>query len=443
MTSPIPGLITWPVLTGLTMVLAGRWWLLRDSTVDRLINRGLAAALAENLLRDAWFEQSLAWLLPGDDTEVVNIARQLSLGATLLTMSNIYGLAKLWAGADPAHTWRRQRRYYLVTITATTVILIAGTPARHANQLIDQTLGWPAVVVCLAFSPPLGATALLLARVSVREMRTAGDTTWQERALYTAVLGTIAGLGAIAVGYPLGTITSLMTGRPSFDPEMHWEAWGGFLLSAVAAPTTITVPLISTLLTHIGCDRTGRYCRRLRPMWADLTAAVPEIVLQTRRDHNGRTDPAIRLHRMMVEILDSLLHLERYSDSPDDLAATGDDPHTHARRIADAIATKAAGRPPRASRLTRRHQIQPGARDLTTELRQLLALAKAWRHVRGMTKSPSRTYVYPPAHGRGAASSPTSARSSALDKEPCNDSQRALEHQMKNGPEHLSSGPFP
>ncbi|WP_406237362.1 MAB_1171c family putative transporter [Nocardia sp. NBC_01009] len=384
MTSPIPGLITWPVLTGMTLVLAGRWWLLRDSIIDRLINRGLAAALVENLLREAWFEQSLAWLLPGDDSDVVNIARQLSLGATVLTMSNIYGLAKLWAGADPAHTWRRQRRYYLVTITATAAILIAGTPARHADQLIDQALGWPAVVVCVALSLPLGATALLLGRVSVREMRTAGDTTWQERALYTAVLGTTVGLGIVAVGYPLGTIISLMTGQPSFDPEMRWEAWSAFLLSAVGAPATITVPLISTLLTHIGWDRTGRYCRRLRPMWADLTAAVPEIVLEMRRDHNGRTDPAIRLHRMTVEIRDSLLHLERYSDSPDDLAVTGGDPHFYARRIAEAIATKAAGHPPSASRFTP-HQVQPGARDLTAELRQLLALAKAWPHVRGLT----------------------------------------------------------
>ncbi|MFI2475719.1 MAB_1171c family putative transporter [Nocardia xishanensis] len=385
MTSPIPVLITLPVLTGIALVLAGRWWLLRDSIVDRLINRALAAALFEYLLRETWFQQSLAWLLPGDDSDVVNIARQLSLGATVLAVSNIYGFVKLWAGADPAHTWRRQRRYYLVTITATAVILIAGTPARHADQLIDQTLGWPAVVVWVAFSLPLGATALLGGRVSVREMRRAVDTTWQERALYTALLGTIVGLGAIAVVYPLETAINVMTGQPSLDPEMHWKAWSSFLLSAVAAPAVVAVPLVSTLLTHIGWDRTGRYCRRLRPMWTDLTAAVPEIVLEPRRDQNRRTDPAIRLHRMTVEIRDSLLHLKRYSDSPDDLAATGGDPHIYARRIAEAIATKATGHPPSTSRFTPRYQVQPGARDLAAELRQLLALAKAWPHARGLT----------------------------------------------------------
>lgn len=388
MTSPIPGLITWPVLTGLALVLAGRWWLLRDSIVDRLINRGLTAALSEHLLREAWFEQSLAWLLPGDDSDVVNIARQLSLGATVLTVSNVYGIAKLWAGADPAHTWRRQWRYDLVAITATAVILIAGTPARRADQLIDQALGWPAVVVWVAFSLPLGATAVLVGRMSVREMRAGGDTTWQERALYTVVLGNAVGMGILAVVCPIETTINVMTGQPSFDPEMHWKAWSGFALSAVAVPAVITVPLISTLLTHMGWDRTGRYCRRLRPLWADLTAAVPEIVLELRRDHYGRADPAIRLHRMTVEIRDSLLHLKRYSDSPDDLAATGGAPHIYARRIAEAIATKAAGHPPSASRFTPRHQVQPGARDLTAELRQLLALAKAWPHVRGLTKSP-------------------------------------------------------
>ncbi|MEV6389316.1 MAB_1171c family putative transporter [Nocardia xishanensis] len=388
MTSPIPVLITLPVLTGIALVLAGRWWLLRDSIVDRLINRALAACLFENLLRETWFQQSLARLLPGDDSDVVNIARQLSLGATILTISHVYGVAKLWAGADPAHTWRRQRRYYLVTITATAVILIAGTPARHADQLIDQTLGWPAVVVCVVFSLPLGATALLLGRVSVREIRAASGATWQERALFTAVMGAIVGLGIVAVGYPLGIIISVMTGQPSFDPEMHWEAWSAFLLSAVGVPATMTVPLISTLLTHIGWDRTGRYCRRLRPMWTDLTAAVPEIVLEVRRDQNRRTDPAIRLHRMTVEIRDSLLHLKRYSDSPDDLAATGGDPHIYARCIAEAIATKAAGRSPSANPFPPRYQVQPGTRDLTAELRQLLALAKAWSHVRGPRNTP-------------------------------------------------------
>ncbi|WP_280254143.1 MAB_1171c family putative transporter [Nocardia abscessus] len=388
MTSPIPGLITWPVLAGLTLVLAGRWWLLRDSIVDRLIDGALAAAVVEHLLREAWFEQFLTWLLPGDDSDVVNIARQLSLGATLLAISHIYGIAELWAGADPAHTWRRQRRYYLLAITATAVILIAGTPARRADRLIDQALGWPAVVIWLVFSLPLGATALLLGRVSVREIRAAGDSTWQERALYTAVLGTVVGLGIVAVVYPLEAISSVMTGQPSLDPEMHWKAWSGFLLSAVGAPAVVTVPLISALLAHFGWDRTGRYCRRLRPMWADLTAAVPEIVLERRRDHNGRTDPAVRLHRMTVEIRDSLLHLKRYSDSPDDLAATGGDPHISARRIAEAIATKAAGHAPSASRFTFRHQVQPGARDLNAELRRLLALADAWPEVRDPTKSP-------------------------------------------------------
>jgi hypothetical protein len=387
MTSPIPVWITWPVLAGLTSVLAGRWWLLGDSVVDRLVNRALAAGICEHLLREARFEQALVWLLPGGDSDVVNLARQLSLGATVWAVSNIYGIAELWAGADPAQTWRRQRRYDLLSIVVTVVILIAGAPARRADQLIDQALGWPAVVVWVAFSLPLGATALLVGRVSVREMRAAGDTTWQERALYAVVLCTAVGMGIVAVVYPIETVCDVVTGRPSFDPEMHWKAWSGFLLSAVGAPAVVTVPLISTLLSRLGWDRTGRYCRRLQPMWADLAAAVPEIVLEA-RDRDGRTDPAIRLHRMTVEIRDSLLHLVRYSDSPDDLAATGADPHIYARRVAEAIAAKAAGRPPSANRITSRHQIRPGARDLTAELRRLLALAEAWPHVRGLTKPP-------------------------------------------------------
>ncbi|WP_280350472.1 hypothetical protein [Nocardia abscessus] len=102
-------MITWPVLTGLTLVLAGRWWLLRESIVDRLINGAIAAALCEHLLREAWFEQSLTRLLPGDDSDVVNIARQLSLGATVLAISHIYGIVELWAGTCTVHSGPRHR----------------------------------------------------------------------------------------------------------------------------------------------------------------------------------------------------------------------------------------------------------------------------------------------------------------------------------------------
>uniref|UniRef100_UPI003F499FD3 MAB_1171c family putative transporter n=1 Tax=Nocardia suismassiliense TaxID=2077092 RepID=UPI003F499FD3 len=377
MTSPVPPAIAWPILLLIAAITAGRWWLLRDGHVDRLINRALTAALCGLLLRENAVQQLLARLLPFDDTDTINLARQLSFGCILLTVAGIYGIAKLWAGADPAQTWRRQRGYDAFAMAATVVVLIAGTPARRADQLIDQALGWPAVVAWTAFYLPIGATAVLVARISIQEIRDADDTTsWRERTVYLGVLGIAVAIFLDALATPLMTAHEVLTQTPSRDPQMHAKALT-FFLAAIWAGTVVAVPLISTLLTVTGWDRTGRYCRRLQPLWRDLTAAVPEIVLEMPRDQHGRIEPATRLHRMTVEIRDSLLHLRRYCDTTDEIDTATTDPDTYAQHIAAAITAKAAGHTP-VTRITARPPVQLGARDLTGELQQLLDLARAW-----------------------------------------------------------------
>ncbi|WP_280404859.1 MAB_1171c family putative transporter [Nocardia brasiliensis] len=372
MTSAVPGTIAWPVLILLAAVTLGRWRLLNHSPVDRLINRALIVALVGLLLREAWFEDLLARLLPFGDADTVQFARQLSFGCIVLTVTYIYNIVQLWGGADPARTWQRQRVYDIIAAAVTIIILIAGTPARRADQLIDQALGWPAVIAWAAFYLPIGITALVVGRISIKEMRVP-DTTGRERALYLGILGIALAIGFDAVATPIITAIEVVGEHPSRDPEMATKSWT-FFLATVCAGTVVAVPLASTLLTMTGWDRTGRYCRRLQPLWRDVTAAVPEIVLDLPRDQHGRVEPATRLHRMTVEIRDSLLQLKRYGDQS---AVADNDPNDQARRIAAAIAAKNAGHPPTAI-TTAPRVTQPGARDLTAELQQLLALAKAW-----------------------------------------------------------------
>ncbi|CAM4378818.1 MAB_1171c family putative transporter [Nocardia ninae] len=385
MTSPIPGVIAWPVLGLLSLITVGRWWLLNDDHVDRLINRALAAALLGLLLRESSMERLLTQLLPFDDADVVNIARQLSFGCILLTVGPIYGIARLWGGADPDQTGRRQRVYDAITVAASVVVLIAGTPARRSNQLIDQAMGWPAVVAWVAFYGPIGATAMLVGRISIHEIRTAdATTTWRERTLYLGVFGIAAAIGLDAMASPLITAIEVLNDEPSRDPEMRMKAWT-FFGAAAGAGCVVAVPLISTVLTITGWDRTGRYCRRLRPVWRDLTAAVPEIVLELPRDRHGRVEPATRLHRMTVEIRDSLQHLRRYTDADVEFDSFAQDPDGYARHVAAAIDAKTAGHAPVTKVGDPRPPAQLGVRNLTAELQQLLALAEAWPHARRIT----------------------------------------------------------
>lgn len=380
MTSPVPGVFAWPVIVAVSLVLVGRYRFLREGDIDRFINRTLAAAFAVLLLRESWFEYLLTLALPFHDSDVINIARQLSFGAILLTVSGIYGIAKLWAGAAPERAWQRQHRYDLVAILCTAILLIAGTPARRKNQLIDQMLGWPAVVAWTAFYLPVLVTAGFIIGISLRELRAADDTTtWRERAVYLVILGTGVLIGFDSTLTPVMTVIDVIRGRPSADPTMIAKALT-FFFACVFACTVVAVPLISTLLTQTGWDRTGRYCRQLEPMWRDFTAAVPEVVLNLPTDEHGRIEPATRLHRMIVEIRDSLLHLKHYHPRGAAAGALGDDPRVYAHLIREAIDAKTAGYAPTSNTTMPATPPQLAARDLSDELEQLLALAKAWRH---------------------------------------------------------------
>ncbi|MBF6376873.1 MAB_1171c family putative transporter [Nocardia farcinica] len=381
MTSPIPGLLAWPVLFAVTAITAGRWWLLGDKVVDRLINRALLAAIAGLLMREAWAEDlaaRLVWFV--GDAEMVQLCRQASFGAILVSVSYIYGIAKLWDGADPADTWRRQRVYDLVALSASAVILIAGTPARRADQLIDEALGWPAVIAWVAFYLPLGITAWVIARISFRELRS--DAFLRERVLYLGVLVLAAGLGLSSLAIPFQTGFAVVQNQPSADPDMSSKGWTFFLANVVAS-AAVAVPLVSTILIRTGHDRTSRYCRRLQPVWRDLTASVPEIVLAPPGDGGG-VEPALRLHRMIVEIRDALLHLKPYTTARYPAGPDREGMLSYAVAILAAIDQKNAGRAPQDEHSPGLQPVRLGPRDLTTDLNELLDLAGVWptaRHI--------------------------------------------------------------
>ncbi|MBJ8342916.1 hypothetical protein JGU71_28900 [Antrihabitans sp. YC3-6] len=370
MTSPIPGAIAWPLLLFILAVAAGRRLLVADTQIDWLINRALTWALIGLLIRESSIQTQAARILPFDDANLINAMRQASFGFILLTVACIYGIAKAWSGSDTSTVRQRQWIYDGVAVVATAVILVAGTPARNLNLLLDQALGWETVVAWSAFYAPLAVTSALIGRVFVAELR-AKDVTRREAALYVGVLALAAAIGLDSVATPIVTLFEVISGSESKDPEMTLKALT-FFGATTGAAIVSSVPLISVLLASAKLDRTGRYCRRLQPLWKDLTATVPEIVLHR---SSGPHSSATRLHRMIIEIRDSLLHLKKFAPNSvtfDDSIDTG----TYAYEIARAIQNKHGGAQP--SRVQAHKPLRVGARDLTAELNQLLAIAGAW-----------------------------------------------------------------
>ncbi|MEV0295122.1 MAB_1171c family putative transporter [Nocardia sp. NPDC050710] len=360
MTSPIPGAIAAPVIVFVIAVTVGRWILLHESMTDRLLNRSLAWGAAALIL----LENEIA-------PRYGSLMHQLAMGCIVLAVIGLYGTAQLWSGADPRTARLRQRGYDIVAVAAVVVILIVGTSARQEGRLLGAVPDWQSAVVGIAMCLPAIACGRLVWRAGIREFR--ASRTVHERLVYG---GLFAPIIVGSAGLPFSA--ALLNGQMRIDDPnlVRWAApnYGAvFLISVVLA-----VPLVELLAVRAGWDRSKRYCRRLQPLWSDVTAAVPEIVLHPA---GGQGEPDVRLIRMTVEIRDALLHLNRYVPTevviPRDISAN----RQYAMRIAHGLRAKVNGRGP--TRTVRQARgSTPVSRDFESELRQLLALARVWSRAR-------------------------------------------------------------
>ena len=130
MSSSISGFVAWPVIGFVAAVLAGRWLLVRDTPVDKLLNRLFLWGLLSLLLYRCT-------MTPG----IASLAHQLSLGCTVMASMCLQGIVRIWAfDADPAAVRRRHRVCCVLASASTAAILLAGASARQEGRLVDLTL---------------------------------------------------------------------------------------------------------------------------------------------------------------------------------------------------------------------------------------------------------------------------------------------------------------
>ncbi|MEV6391611.1 MAB_1171c family putative transporter [Nocardia xishanensis] len=331
-------------------IVVGRWFLVNELLIDRLINAALSWDLAAIVLYE------IACVLGTRD-----LAERLFLGLGAMALAYGYGFARLLDGMDPETLRSRQRRYNRVGAITGAVTLsgpaLAGllvTPA--AQTRVIWTAGSLVIVSCGA----------LIAKACVRELRTADPTTAERWAYYALLVFGLYCCFASGVG-----AFRTIAGTPYTEPGLPWAVATFVMLAVVTA--LIAIPLFSAALVRSGFDRNGRACRELRPLWCDLTAAVPEIVLLP--DDSRPGEPMSRLYRMTVEIQDALLHLRPYEPEPSGEPSMAD----YARRIAHAARAKTTGEPPRTRGGAPASAVQAlGVDDRAAGLRDLLRLAKAW-----------------------------------------------------------------
>ncbi|MBF6466824.1 hypothetical protein IU427_16780 [Nocardia beijingensis] len=355
--SSVPGMIAWPALGFVAVVGAGRLALLRDTMVDRLVNRLFVWGVLSLLLYRCT-------MTPG----IASLTHQLALGCTVMSSMCLQGIVRVWAfDADPAAVRRRHQVSCAIAAGCTAAILLAGTPARQEGRLVDLTPDVEGLVVWSAFCLPLLVNVSLLAAMCLRELRS--------RDVGLAVKVVSGGMIWAATLFAANLVLSMVqviSGRPGLGTQvLRIEATVIICLTLDAA--LVAIPLVRALLATVELDRSGRSCRRLRPLWRDLTAAVPEIVLRPAADE--REDAKVRLLRMTVEIQDALLQLGRYAPAAAEPVGSGCPLTDYARRVACAAAARRSGSAPGGRTAVR---LPVPAADFDAGLRQLLDLARVW-----------------------------------------------------------------
>ncbi|MFD6157892.1 MAB_1171c family putative transporter [Nocardia sp. NPDC060256] len=363
MVSPISGFTAWAVIGYVAMVAVGRVLFTRDTILDRLIN-----------CLPLW---SLAGLLLFRCTprpRIGSVPIELALGCIVMIGMYLYAVARAWESeTDPETVWRRQWIYCSVGVVSTAVILLAAPLA--VGDSVDGDFNWAGIVVWIAFEAPQAVTALVLARVCVREYRSGNLGTVAKVLCWLMVLACLPFWAdqVLWIGQMIG-------GWQPF--ASHIDRVQVLLVNtAVVASTLFVIPVVGQLLARADLDRDGRICRKLQPLWRDVCAAVPEIVLSPVVGGRARHDSTARLLRMTVEIRDALLHLGPYLPADTGSARARRDEsdgeiRDYAYRLAAAVCARRAGRLPTNVRAVPKPFLT--ARDFDTELRQLLALARVW-----------------------------------------------------------------
>ncbi|MFI6999723.1 MAB_1171c family putative transporter [Nocardia sp. NPDC050175] len=343
------------------LVGVGRGLLTRDTVIDQLVNRALL-----------WFLIGLVLYRCTPTASVSSVTNQLALGCVAMLSMHLYGLARLGeSGADPDLTWRRQRVYCAVAVFSTAVTMLAGPFAGRAGRLVEHNLNWGGLVFWTANSAPLIAMTLAFTRLCIRELRLANPRPLA-KALYLVLLLDFT---------PIYLDIVLGAGEVDFGCQLRYphivRVEIAFTFIGTVATTLVAGPMVGHLLAQFGWDGDGRICRRLQPLWRDVTAAVPEIVLAPPPGRLDRRDSTARLLRVTVEIRDALLHLGPYLPTNTGYTdGSGCGMEVYAGGLASAIHARKAGLRP--TDAEPRQQTFSSAQDFDTELRQLLALARVW-----------------------------------------------------------------
>jgi hypothetical protein len=379
----VPGVIAWPLIVFMTLVLVGRYRSLNNTLYERYFNNTLAFLLAAEILREHLIQNMLA------RTSFATTAGTWQLGTAVLgySFTELIGFSLLWSGMSEADTRRKHRYYRLAGVLLVAGFLICGAHARLAQESIEFTRGWGCLTTLSCLTAMLMVLATHVMWNSLRELRTASSR--RERVIALSLLA----MGLVAIGIVLQEAALQIFDQLGWThtADYRTQSHAASLFYGIGSPFVIAaVPLAMKLLGYFGLDPTTRSWRKLQPLRQAMRTVVPECIFDFDDDEPGRRTSPLQLHQTVVEIRDAILRLRPYSrqipdhdrilflDETNAVRAHDRDAALAALRLAHAAKAKAAGNTPEPLAVDSALIVASRAATLEEEAAELVTLAKWW-----------------------------------------------------------------
>ncbi|MBY6412859.1 hypothetical protein HQ346_14325 [Rhodococcus sp. BP-252] len=343
MTSSVSPDVAWPVLAFSCLIVLVRCIRFSGSRGERRITSVLGLAIVACILREQGAQQILAHAT--GDLLSIGFVQQLSTTFIVLAMAPFFLVVVSWSFADEEP--KRMATFVYTTAAAfVPVMLLLGSNARRTGQYIDVTEGWETILYFAMFALWVGGMAGVLLWTCFRELFR-GNLEPRHRYSYLVVgiIGIWAAEEALSI---MGSAVCASLGKFSEFVQLRVAMnENNFVLMTGLGALCAALPAAAAALESLGVDRTSRDIKALRPLWTDLTGACPEVrYLATTELELSST--ARTLHRMAVEIWDSILILRRYGTEQSVAAQLPDDLESlhNAVQLRESMRAKSSGASP-------------------------------------------------------------------------------------------------
>ncbi|MEV6558084.1 DUF6545 domain-containing protein [Nocardia sp. NPDC051756] len=372
MISTLPTAVTLPVVVAAFLLLSGRLVGLLSTDLDRHVTIAFGCVVATAATREPTVSRLVSELSGGWLSEQLI----LELGAVGFNLGYAAGLL---IGAALLHRTRSPRVSYGMAVGFSVAALCFSGFGDGDGTIFERT-GWAQFGYWLCTVPIGTAMAVLIIRAATAELRNRVGR--RESAVYVAIL--LCGIAVVVrVGATLVASTIRIAGpRNSFtDIQAVVDRNLVFFDLVLCMGLTLTA-IVAAARSRRDVNDLTRHRKALRPLWAELTAACPEIVHHSPVP-NGAQPNRYLLHRTVIEIRDSILDLARYATPhPPEIdaaissaASTGSyDALDRAVLLVRARDAKARGNPPTGGR----YFGLSAADSLLDEVTALTAISAQW-----------------------------------------------------------------